>query len=90
MNKLVLAVLLMFTGTVAQAKLGYNDCVQIQDDFYASPGTVLVGRVQAKRVVNGVTEYLIGNIFFGMWFPEKQLVKVNDSVCDEADESEQK
>lgn len=63
----------------------YQDCVEIKDDFFAEEGKRTVGRIVDKRTSSIGTEYRVGDILFGIWFSEKDLVKIDKSVCEEVE-----
>jgi len=90
MNKVIMMLFALLLSSNAFAGLRYNDCVEITDDFYSSEETQLVGWVVDKRENNGITEYKVGNLVFGTWFPETSLLKIDKSICEEVEKRYEK
>ena len=77
--------MLLFTRYLNAGEFHFGDCVEITGGFYYRPEQRFVGEVYDVRNAEIGKEYRVGSIVFGVWISEKNLKKVDDAVCKEAE-----
>ncbi len=81
--------LLLLTPSYVKAEFHYNDCVEITGGFFYQEEERIVDRVVGKEVTSEGVAYRIGSLFTILVL-EKDLKKIDKSVCEEAENPKDK